>query len=149
MADGSGGEPWEPEWNERPIPFFFLSRGRQPIRSCGHAMCWMIWRSEIANVRVAQSFVGRFMVSTIFLGEDMSLSMYFGGTGIFFETMTEVVGDGGGWGAQSRCSTWADAEAQHARSVKVAHELAFPERYIGQPMTHEALEVLRIGQSRG
>ena len=59
---------------------------------------------------VAQWTLGDVFVSTVFLGLDHR----FGGKGPpqFFETM---VFEGPCHGHQERCSTWAEAEAQHER----------------------------------
>ena len=69
-------------------------------------------------------------ISTVFLGLDANI---FGrGPPLLFETITFACNATGRIGASAkyRCATWLEAEAQHARAVRVAHEIAYPERYL-------------------
>jgi hypothetical protein len=61
---------------------------------------------------VAQDNIGEFLVSTIFIGLDHSFRNQ--GPPLIFETM--VLKDGESLSCD-RCSTWAEAEAQHAKAV--------------------------------
>lgn len=66
---------------------------------------------EAADRRVAQTTVlGVCRVSTVFLGIDMA---FCGGPPLLFETMDFWPGEHGN--EQWRCSTWSQAEQQHAR----------------------------------
>ena len=73
---------------------------------------WGDWFADINNRRVAETEVGNVIISTVCLGLDHNWS----GTGppLLFETMVFVEDDGH---ETYRCSTWAEAEAQHARVV--------------------------------
>jgi hypothetical protein len=105
---------------------------------CPHTACWGEWY-ENADRCVGRSTVGRFTVCTSFLGIDFSFG---DGPPILFETMTFVE-----WntpkaratglprhGASCRCSTWSEAEIQHARHVAIVHEMTYPERYGAVPL---------------
>lgn len=85
-------------------------------------MTWARWlESSIDARRVAQDQVGDTRISTVFLGLDHS----FGGGGppLLFETMTFGPGDE----ECERCTTWEQAEAQHAAMVaKVRAAVARP-----------------------
>jgi hypothetical protein len=144
MADGGsggGGGDWGP-----PTSGKFILIDRRPVE-CPHLFCWARWIEERENCRVADSVIGRFRVSTVFLGVDHN----WGGEGppILFETMTFVAEPGQqpvGSGAR-RCSTWAEAEAVHAVSVAVAHQITYPERYdplLGLSETHRF--ILAVGR---
>lgn len=74
-------------------------------------LAWARW-FEAADRRVDETFVGDTRISTIFLGLDHR--MVGDGPPILFETMT--FGDGEG-GIMRRCSTWLEAERQHAEVV--------------------------------
>jgi hypothetical protein len=139
MADGSGGgDDGGRDWRRYPSPeelgIYMLTRHRVPRLAC-HYECWRDWSTHEPNSRVAESTVRHFRVSTVFLGRDMGFGR--DETGIFFETMTFVdqadESHGPRHGMQHRCSTWLEAEAQHAREVKVAHEFTYPERYKPKP----------------
>lgn len=69
---------------------------------------------ETAERRVARTEIGPLTVSTVFLGLDHGSGK---GPPVLFETM---IFDGGEDGYQTRCSTWAEAEIQHAAAVEVA-----------------------------
>ncbi len=74
-------------------------------------MAWMEW-FESADRVVFQTEIPGGMVSTVFLGLDHQWGI---GPPLLFETM--IFRDGEGDDAW-RCSTWLEAEAQHARVVK-------------------------------
>ena len=102
--------------------------GQTPVRIDGDILeCAR--RMETLDRRVAETNVlGICRVSTIFLGLDHS---YFGGPPLLFETMAFWRGEHGA--AQMRCSTWPEAEAQHARMCAEVPRpgaiLAFVRRY--------------------
>jgi hypothetical protein len=75
---------------------------------------------------VKQEDVGNVWVSTVFLGIDHSFN---GGPPLLFETMA-FYGRGGHDLLQYRCSTWAEAEAQHEGAVQEAGEPGFQLRAI-------------------
>lgn len=62
--------------------------------------------------RVKRETVGEFDISTVFLGLDHSWG---DGPPLLFETM---IFGGEHDGYQDRCSTWAEAEAMHAKAVE-------------------------------
>ena len=74
---------------------------------------WGKW-FETADRRVALTDVGAARVSTVFLGLDHRFTS--DGPPILFETM--VLGDDGEGEAMRRCSTWLQAEVQHAKVVE-------------------------------
>lgn len=103
----------------------YILDGKTPVRE-DDLLIWGHWR-EYANRHVAQTHVGPFWVSTVFLGIDHN---FFGkGPPILFETMIQggepTIGLGGwdmeGWqDYQKRYATWEEAEAGHARAVEWA-----------------------------
>jgi hypothetical protein len=68
---------------------------------------------EAGDRIVFQTEVGASVVSTVFLGLD---HQWRDGPPLLFETM--IFTDGESEGYQRRCSTWIEAEAQHAEVVK-------------------------------
>lgn len=68
---------------------------------------WAEWMQS-ADTVVARNEIGGSVVSTVFLGFDHN---WFGGRPLIFETM--VFTDGNPV-SQRRCSTWLEAEEQHA-----------------------------------
>jgi hypothetical protein len=91
--------------------------GRLPVPIPGNdPIKWAHW-FETADRRVATTDVGPYHVSTVFLGLDHA---FFGGPPKLFETMVFTAGETQ-W--QERCSTWAEAEAMHARVVNHYREL--------------------------
>lgn len=74
-------------------------------------MTWAAWY-EKADRAVAKTAVGESRISTVFLGVDHQWGE---GPPLIFETM---VFDGPLDGEQERCSTWEEAEAQHAAMVE-------------------------------
>lgn len=88
--------------------------GHEPI-PCPDLMEWAEW-FEKAERRVAKDEIGPRTVSTVFLALDHSFR---GGRPLLFETMIFGPEDDE---YQERCSTWAEAEAMHARAVAVAKQ---------------------------
>lgn len=78
-------------------------------------MTWAAWLDEDrAKRRVAESHVGWFHISTVFIGLD---HRFLGdGAPILFETM--IFGDDEKY--QTRCCTWDEAERMHAVAIAVA-----------------------------
>lgn len=76
-------------------------------------LTWAMWfKSNSDARRVANEEVGHARVSTVFLGLDHSFGS---GQPMIFETL---VFGGPHDGDMERCTTWAEAEAQHAMMVK-------------------------------
>lgn len=91
----------------------YILKGHEP-RGCPDALEWARWFEKAGDARVvARTSVGGREVSTVFLGVDHA----FGGPPMLFETMVfpecEIC---------ERCSTWAEAEAQHARVLAAVQE---------------------------
>jgi hypothetical protein len=84
--------------------------GQTPVQIEGDILeCARRW--EALDRRVARTTLfDTCIVSTIFLGFDHA---FFGGPPILFETLVSWMGEGGY--EQERCSTWPEAEEQHAR----------------------------------
>ena len=87
--------------------------GHTPV-PCKDALKWSAWFEDI-NKRVAKTTVGRFWVSTVFLGLDHGLSGK--GLPLLFETM---VFDKEESIYQKRCCTWDEAVKQHEEAVEIA-----------------------------
>lgn len=74
-------------------------------------LTWARW-FETAERHVGDTTIGSVRVSTVFMGLDHRFG---DGPPLLFETMIFSDGDGEeSW----RCSTWLEAEAQHAAAVK-------------------------------
>lgn len=80
---------------------------------------WARWMETAGESRrVAETVIGRAVVSTVFLGID---HQYEEGPLLLFETL--VMGDAGEHTDYlEHCSTWAEAEEQHARVVAMVRE---------------------------
>jgi hypothetical protein len=75
---------------------------------------WADWFNKPANRKVAKTQIGSRLVSTIFLGID---HRFLGnGPPLLFETM--IFGPDRSDDYQERCSTWQEAEEQHARAIE-------------------------------
>jgi hypothetical protein len=90
----------------------YILIGQTPVPE-PNLLTWAYW-FETADRIVAKTEVGASLVSTVFLGLDHR----FRGDGppLLFETM--VFGGGECDGDMWRCSTWLEAEAQHAEVVR-------------------------------
>ncbi len=121
------------------MPGHYILIGQTPV-PCEDVLEWGRWL-QTANRRVRLTRVGPYFVSTVFLGLDHSFGAMFGreaGPPILFETMVYIenprdvefaavpeygieaqtvhfVSDF--LDIQERCSTWLEAEAQHAKIV--------------------------------
>jgi hypothetical protein len=94
----------------------YILEGRNPI-PCTDLMTRARW-FETSDRQVAKTDIGDVRVSTVFLGFDRSFGQ---GPPLLFETMIF----GGPFDQdkyQERCSTWEEAEAQHAEAVEVARQ---------------------------
>jgi hypothetical protein len=94
----------------------YILDGRNPI-PCTDLMTRARW-FETSDRHVAKTDIGDVRVSTVFLGFDRSFGQ---GSPLLFETMIF----GGPFNQdkyQERCSTWEEAEAQHAEAVEVARQ---------------------------
>lgn len=89
----------------------YILDGHTPV-PCEDTVTWGHWFKK-AKRHVALDEVDGHRVSTVFLGIDHSFS---GGTPILFETMV-FRGYSSSDLACERCSTWEQAEAQHAAMV--------------------------------
>ena len=75
---------------------------------------WARWFEDTTNRVVKQENLGAYFVSTVFLGLDHRFGR--GGRPLLFETMVfQRRGHEENLNIQERCSTWQEAEAQHAR----------------------------------
>jgi hypothetical protein len=96
---------------------YILDENRNPIAV--DFMTWAVWFENSKERVVAQTNVGNVTVSTVFIGLDHNFDPF--GPPHLFETMIFRNGDGGDcW----RCTTWQEAEAQHARAVEYVRALA-------------------------
>jgi hypothetical protein len=77
---------------------------------------WGRW-FESADRKVNKTQVGKYDISTVFLGLDHGFGST---TPLLFETM--VFGDDPLNGETMRCSTWKQAEIQHDKMVKYVRE---------------------------
>ena len=94
----------------------YILDGRNPV-PCTDFMMRARW-FETSDRHVAKTDFGDMRVSTVFLGFDRSFGQ---GPPLLFETMIF----GGRFDQdkyQERCSTWEEAEAQHAGAVEVARQ---------------------------
>jgi len=84
---------------------------------CEDPLDWFKWKST-ADVQVALAKVGKYRVSTVFLGKDLRLFRNERGAPLLFETASF---EGEEIRILWRCSTWLEAEAQHKH---ICEELA-------------------------
>ena len=90
----------------------YILDGKKAV-PCNDLMAWADW-FETADRHVAQEAVGDIQVSTVFLG----LNYRWGsGEPLLFETM---IFGGPDDGYQTRCSTWEEAVAMHAKALRLA-----------------------------
>ena len=101
--------------------------GQTPVRIQGDVLEWAR-KFETMDRRVAHTRVlGRCDVSTVFLALDHS---FFQGPPLLFETMAFWQGEGGY--EQERCSTWLQAQEQHARMCAEVAQPGSVLLYIGR-----------------
>ena len=89
---------------------YYILEDRKIVK-VGDVLTWGRW-FEHANRVVEQEFVSATKISTVFLGLDHQYDP--NGPPLLFETM---VFGGPLDGEQERCTTYAEAEAMHARMV--------------------------------
>lgn len=106
----------------------YILENHEPI-ACTDLTLWAMWFEDVRNRRVAEDRIGPCHISTVFLGLDHSFGE---GPPILFETMIfckDRLHDHDN--DMDRCSTWAEAEAQHQRFVDACKALASaPKRLI-------------------
>jgi hypothetical protein len=110
--EGAGGVAADEEPKMTDTDTYILD-GRNPI-PCADFIARAQW-FQTSDRQVAKTDFGDVRVSTVFLGLDRSFGQ---GPPLLFETMIF----GGSFGQdryQERCSTWEEAEAQHAEAVDV------------------------------
>jgi hypothetical protein len=90
----------------------YILIGQTPVLELD-LLTWAEW-FETADTLVAKTEVDASVVSTVFLGVDHRFTG--GGPPILFETMVFDKDNVGG--EMRRCSTWLEAEAQHAEVVR-------------------------------
>ena len=90
----------------------YILKDRKPVR-CDDLVEWSKQFGSASRI-VAQTNVRGINVSTVFLGIDHNFS---GGAPLLFETMVFGIGEDE---SQVRCSTWEEAEVQHAEAVAKA-----------------------------
>lgn len=91
----------------------YILEGKEPVSA--DLMQWATWM-ENADRKVAADTIGDVRISTVFLGLDHSFGE---GPPLLFETLIfEGKHDGDMW----RCSTWAEAEKQHADAVALVRK---------------------------
>ena len=91
---------------------YYILKGKLAVPVKDH-WAWATWL-ETADRHVAKTQIGGCWISTVFLGLDHSFG--FGELPLLFETMIFRGGEGRDcwW-----CSTWEEAEKQHAMAVEV------------------------------
>ena len=106
--------PWCSPLAAGPVFFAMLDNyiliGQTPVPE-PDLLKWAEWMATADRV-VFQTEVGASLVSTVFLALDHQFGI---GPPLLFETMIFTDGDGGGY--MGRCSTWLEAEQQHAEVV--------------------------------
>ena len=78
---------------------------------------WGAFFEKIENRRVAQDTIGKFWISTVFIGIDHGIFE----APLVFETMVF----GGDEEYVDRCSTWEEAEKMHAVAVEMVLDARF------------------------
>lgn len=91
----------------------YILKDRIPV-ACDDLLTWARWFEGAERV-VHQENVGELFVSTVFLGLD---HQFVGGPPLLFETMVFGKAGAGDDIYQARCSTWEQAETQHAEAVE-------------------------------
>lgn len=97
---------------------YYILEGHDAVH-VDDAIEWGIWlENHKAECGVKQEHIGDFEISTIFLGLDMNHLRLFNPKSrpLLFETMVfSGFQRSGAIVGHERCSTWAEAEAQHER----------------------------------
>jgi hypothetical protein len=92
----------------------YILEGKTPVRV--DVDTWGKWLNTDKRI-VAKTDIGDVQVSTVFIGLDHSFGS--GGPPLLFETM---IFGGEHDQYQSRCSTWDEAEIEHAEAVAMVRE---------------------------
>jgi hypothetical protein len=92
---------------------WYILKDREPV-AVESLEQWARWRAAEIDNHVADDTFGEVRVSTIFLGLDHSFG---DGPPLLFETM---IFGGKHDQEQWRCSTWDEAQKQHADAVRLA-----------------------------
>jgi hypothetical protein len=100
-------------YNKHSPPNFYRLEGRTPV-PCGDYREWAAALDKLADRRVAATEIAHMTISTVFTG--VGLAAVPGEAPELFET--KVIG--GSIDYEERCSTWEQAEAQHAAAVAFA-----------------------------
>ena len=95
---------------------YYILDERNAAVSVEDVLEWAGW-FEKHDRRVARTEISGLMVSTVFLGSDHQFG---DGPPLLFETLTF----GGDEEICERCSTWAEAEAQHERVCQAVRDKA-------------------------
>ena len=107
------------------VPLYWILDGHTPVQ-VEDPLVWGVFFENMANRRVAETYVGSVQVSTVFLGIDHGIKQ--GGPPVLFETM---IFGGDEWGIaeeQDRYTSLDRAIAGHARAVAgVRERLGIPE----------------------
>jgi len=93
--------------------FKYILNGKIP-EACGDILKWSRWFENVDNRRLAQTTLGPYWISTVFLGLDHSWSG--AGAPILFESM--VFDEEEAFSCE-RYSTWSEAEKGHARICEI------------------------------
>jgi hypothetical protein len=98
-------------------PYKYVLIGQTPVVE-NDPLKWAEWY-ETADHIVRRDEIGSTVISTIFLGVDHRFTE---GPPLLFETMVFTDGDTDPRYNTRRCSTWLEAEAQHAELVIAVKE---------------------------
>ena len=96
----------------------YILNGHVP-ELCEHVIAWADW-FEKADRHVASDEIGDVKISTVFIGLDRSFGI---GPPLLFETM---IFGGEHDEEQWRCTTWEEAEKQHAHALALVKGDAAP-----------------------
>jgi hypothetical protein len=93
----------------------YILDGHKPVK-CDDLFAWAKWFDDINKRRVKETKVGRYRISTVFLGLDHNFGE--DGPPVLFETMV-FDNEGERWRdlASERYSTWDEAERGHDKLV--------------------------------
>lgn len=105
------------------MPFYYILDGKKPVPCDGIETWGQYMRSANRHVRLEP--VGKFTVSTVFLGIDHGV----GGRRILFETMIYRERNGDFLDFQDRCATWEEAEVMHE---KAKSWLVYQKEFLGR-----------------
>ena len=125
MSPEEPQKAWETE-NEG--PFYYILEGRTPV-PCSRETWERFFILSHKMRRVAETKLDGYYISTVFLGLDLDYrneppllfeTMIFGGQ---YSSLDSLEHDDGKEEYQERCSTWEEAEAQHAKAIRHVENL--------------------------